>query len=385
MNILEARRRTLGKGVYEKTVEGNPAIAQGSLARMYPGITMQGWTEQNGTPTPEAPVPIVSAGTQNQDAGKYQYEVKLTGANLFDGTQFGQNGKVIHIETTFGKQDIIGINYKPNTAYTISVENNEIVIPNGHWSVNFTVYYTDDTFVQVYTYIMVGGKPLITNKNKTIERIVLANPWRVEEIISGIMINEGSTALPYEPYHTPQTVTLTSDRPLTKWDRLEKRDGVWGWVYKSAEIVLDGSEDEDWKLQIDANRKIQFYITLSDALYLYSEPFTEMFYCDTFLTTKNLGTIPNWQVRKGFYNGLAPVFKPSDDIVTADLFRNFLAENPTTILYVTKEETFIPLLESEQEQMNDLYTFRPTTVLSNDARCDVTLTYKTKKSLEVTT
>ena len=46
MNILEARRRTLGKGVYKKTVEGNPAIAQGSLARMYPGITMQGWTEQ---------------------------------------------------------------------------------------------------------------------------------------------------------------------------------------------------------------------------------------------------------------------------------------------------------------------------------------------------
>ena len=47
MNILEARRRTLGKGVYKKTVEGNPAIAQGSLARMYPGITMQGWTNQN--------------------------------------------------------------------------------------------------------------------------------------------------------------------------------------------------------------------------------------------------------------------------------------------------------------------------------------------------
>ena len=46
MNALELRRRTLGKGVYKKTVEGNPAIAQGSLARRYPGITMQGWTEQ---------------------------------------------------------------------------------------------------------------------------------------------------------------------------------------------------------------------------------------------------------------------------------------------------------------------------------------------------
>lgn len=46
MNVLEARRRLLGRNVYKKTVEGNPAIAQGSLARRYPKIEMQGWTEQ---------------------------------------------------------------------------------------------------------------------------------------------------------------------------------------------------------------------------------------------------------------------------------------------------------------------------------------------------
>ena len=269
MNVLELRRRTLGKGVYKKTVEGNPAIAQGSLARRYPGITMQGWTEQDGTPTPETPVPIVSAGTQNQETGKWEYEITIA---------------------------------------------NEQTDPD---------------------------------KN--------------------------------------QTVLITSDRPLTKWDKLDKRNGQWGWVYKSAEVVFDGSEDENWDRQADTKGKIQFYIPLPDALYPYSEPFTEMFYCDTFLTTNNLGAIPKWQVRKGVYNGLAPVFKPSDDIDTVELFRNFLAENQTTILYVTKEETFIPLSESEQEQMNALHTFRPTTVLSNDCKCEMTLTYKTKKSLEVTT
>lgn len=269
MNTIEARRRLLGRNVYKRTTEGNPAIAQGSLARMYPGIVMQGWTTQDGTPTPETPVPIVSAGTQNQETGKWEYEITIANAQ------------------------------------------------------------TDAT------------------KN--------------------------------------QTVTLTSDRPLTKWDRLEKKHGVWGWVYKSAEVVLDGSEDEDWRYQIDANRKIQFYITLSDALFPYSEPFTEMFYCDTFLTTNNSGAIPKWQVRKGVYNGLASVFKPSDDIDTVEAFRNFLAENQTTILYVTKEETFIPLSESEQEQMNALHTYYPTTVLSNDCGCNMTLTYKTKKSLEVAT
>lgn len=49
MNPLEARRRLLGRNVYKRTTEGNPAIAQGSLARMYPGIEMEGWTEQEST------------------------------------------------------------------------------------------------------------------------------------------------------------------------------------------------------------------------------------------------------------------------------------------------------------------------------------------------
>lgn len=262
-------RRRLLDDTFKKSVVGNPAIATDSLARMYPGIVMQGWTTQDGTPTPETPVPIVSAGTQNQETGKWEYEITIANAQ------------------------------------------------------------TDAT------------------KN--------------------------------------QTVTLTSDRPLTKWDKLEKSNGQWGWVYKSAEIVLDGSEDEDWRDQSDANGKRQFWIALPDALYPYSEPFKEMFYCNTFLTTNSSGTIPNLQVRKGTdYVSLAPVFKPNDDIDTTTLFRDFLAENPTTILYVTKEETFVPLSETEQEQMNALYTFRPTTVLSNDCGCNMELTYKTKKSLEVT-
>lgn len=269
MNLLDARRRLLGRNVYKRTAEGDPAIAQGSLARRYPGITMQGWTEQDGTPTPETPVPIVSAGTQNQETGKWEYEITIANAQ------------------------------------------------------------TDAT------------------KN--------------------------------------QTVTLTADRPLTKWDRLEKRNGQWGWTYKNAEITLEGGKDENWMSQSDTSGKMQFYIPLRDALYPYTNPFDEMFYCNTFFTTNALGTIPNWQVRKGTYNGLAglaPVFKPGDDIDTIDLFRAFLAENPTTILYVTKEETFVPLSESEQQAMNALYTFRPTTVLSNDCECNMALTYKTKKSLE---
>lgn len=45
MNILEARRRTLGADVYKKTVQGNPVSAR-SLARMRPGLKVFGKSEQ---------------------------------------------------------------------------------------------------------------------------------------------------------------------------------------------------------------------------------------------------------------------------------------------------------------------------------------------------
>lgn len=45
MNILEARRRTLGANVYKKTVQGNPVSVR-SLARMQPGLKVFGRSEQ---------------------------------------------------------------------------------------------------------------------------------------------------------------------------------------------------------------------------------------------------------------------------------------------------------------------------------------------------
>ncbi len=256
MNPLEARRRLLGRNVYKRTTEGNPAIAQGSLARRYPGIEMQGWTEQNGTPTPEAPVPIVSAGTQNQDTGKWEYEITITNAQ--------------------------------------------------------------------------------TDPDKN------------------------------------QTVTLTADRPLTKWDKLEKRNGQWGWVYKSGvkQLISDMSIIKNTEgtyqvsnfVEADTNRRPESLSTH----FIYKLSTTEygVFWFDS------VGT------------GLR--FRMSQ-LQTVEEVKDWLQENEVYFAFPNAEETFVPLSETEQEIMNALHTFRPTTALSNDEGCEMSLTYKTKKSLEVTT
>lgn len=281
MNILEARRRTLGGHILKKTAQGNPAIATDSLARMYPGIEMQGWTEQDGTPTPEAPVPIVSSGTQNQDTGKWEYEITIANAQ--------------------------------------------------------------------------------TDPDKN------------------------------------QTVTLTADRPLSKWDKLEKRNGQWGWVYKSDEYTMTGEE-----IFYIAN---ELYIgELTSDSYINVNNLQERNGCCGFSNylKRYVGV---WGVNfdgvEGFsYNGTQIHVRISNedtgvvagdtvgkvrDKIKAYCAQRYADGTPFIFWHETSEETFVPLSESEQEQMNALHTYRPTTVLSNQQDCDMTLTYKTRKSMEVTT
>lgn len=301
-------RRRLLDNTLKKTVVGNPAIATDSLARMYPGIEMQGWTTQDGTPTPEAPVPIVSAGTQNQETGKWEYEVEVLGGNFWSKDQ--------------NAEFIASKNFSFNTP-----------IPEGEYIFSSIVHSTDTDANQNLILInMENGKTLYYNidRSEDNERVDVAvkitspcvsillyasisysTSAGETALFSDIMINLGNTALPYEPYRTPQTVTLTADRPLTKWDRLEKRNGQWGWVYKSEEI----------------------------------ESYTD-------------GGVP------GEY------FSTTGQLSVG-----------AQVWYETATETFVPLTASEQEAMNTLYTYRPTTVLSNQQDCDMTLTYKTRKGM----
>ena len=499
MNTLEARRRLLGRNVYKRTTEGNPAIAQGSLARMYPGITMQGWTEQDSTtgaqlfnkstaisgkyisdtdgkeldgedtyasdyiavsglsniicsdtkssrwmafydfektyisgvngyaspiavpdgaayarftvsndyidsfmvnagqtllpyepytggqpsPNPDYPQEIISAGNYDEATGKYKYEVKLQGKNLFDFSNFISSGASMSVD--YEKQTITIPARMNNVGYTNTLRD---VLPDAI----------------VGTTCVINAKTSNPEANRKIyllnkqEKLKFGTPFKItdellndsfswynspstnnENVISEIQVEYGDTPTDYEPYRTPQTVLLQSDRPLTKWDKLEKRNGQWGWVYKSAEVVLDGSEDENWNVY-NINRG--FYV--SGIL-----PFTgnrREGYSDRMLIqTSDIpsGYFEAWigVNNKNVYLLNAPEYDDELPDKGRQNFKDLISGKPITILTYLDEEIFTPLSENEQELMNALYTNRPTTVLSNDCDCNMILTYKTKKSM----
>lgn len=102
---------------------GNPISVDDAFPAPLCGLTVYGKSTQDGTPTPDAPVPIVSAG----DGGSLT--VKVTGKNLLDPSLF-QNNKYqsFNAETGYYKIDslngywITGLQpCLPNTTYRFNI------------------------------------------------------------------------------------------------------------------------------------------------------------------------------------------------------------------------------------------------------------------------
>lgn len=313
MNNLTARRRLLGADVKKMISVGNP-IGVISLARMYPGIKMQGWTAQDSTTGAQ----LFDRNTV--DPGKY---VSDTDGTVYESNGMSASDYVLVTGLSYICVTETGLRqwmafYDAEKTY-ISGENgysDPISVPENAVYARFTITndYVDSFMVNAGQALLpwepyTGGKPS-------------PSPEYPQEITSAGNWNETAQKWEYEieisnAEQNPteiQTVTLQSDRPLTKWDKLEKRNGQWGWVYKSAEI--ESYTDE-------------------------SVP------GEYFSTTGKLST-------------------------------------GAQVWYETTTETFVPLTDTEQEAMEALHTYRPTTVLSNDAGCEMSLTYKTRKSMEVT-
>lgn len=79
---------------------GNPISCNDAYSAPLCGLTVYGKSKQDGTPTPDAPVPIVSAG----DGGSVA--VRLAGANLIESTKSGNTGSASGVSYTANKDGI---------------------------------------------------------------------------------------------------------------------------------------------------------------------------------------------------------------------------------------------------------------------------------------
>ena len=177
-----------------------------------------------------------------------------------------------------------------------------------------------------------------------------------------IQVELGEKLTEYQPYQE-QTLTITSDRPITKWDRLVEQGGQIGWLY--AGVVIDRFDGQSNKISI-ANKQgnVQnFSIRFENVANGNgnSDIFVDKYRAVQLSYTKaEYGICCNWN------DGVKYFSAPNENVATVDEFKAWLIENPLKIAYETTNPEFVPLPQSEQDAVRNLKTYYPTTVIMVD-------------------
>lgn len=159
-----------------------------------------------------------------------------------------------------------------------------------------------------------------------------------------------------------QTLTLTSDRPITKWDKLVEQGGQIGWLYKSK---IDALPKTGYQY-IETGYFSKGNVFTDSALNSTVTPGSQFFTCFSLANPSfKKGDIAWLYVNKPGTTDLRVRFA-DESINTIELFEKYMADKDIKILYETAQTEFVPLPQSEQNAIRALKTYYPTTVITAD-------------------
>lgn len=364
----------------------------------------------------------LDAPLERLELGGKTGQVQTSGKNLANPSEFvigtiaGDTGNIIGLKQYIATGYIPVI---PGKRYSTSCGNKFLV---------HTIFAYDKEKTKINSLInmsseMPEGAAYIRLSYKKIDMTDVTES-DMETLKKVCMVNEGSTVLPYEPYtggkpspspeypqeiknsgkwneetqkyevdvkitnaeqnwSKEQTLTLTSDRPLTKWDRLVEQGGQIGWLYGTRDVIFTG--DESWRKHTETDMSVWFacYNCLPGI--------------KTHNVAQNIGAYSNYALwERELANNRDGKFctngNPSNNFLlfgmpkdyTVETFKTWLREKnksgkPMCLTYPTESTEFIPLPQEEQNAIRALKTYYPTTVITVDGGeldPDIKVTYR---------
>ena len=212
-------------------LSGIPPLSFTAKGKPLTAWSITGNTVQNGTPTPENPVEVVGVGDRT--------------ANLFDYKKY--------FESTFTKYseyfEFAEIQLKPFTTYTFTTSFSESTIATGVINTAFIITTSTEepsTLTGGISSTRIATKSTeadgIIKIYKRIRGIYLPKKEDFDSGMHWLMINEGDTALPYEPYGYKIPIVTKSDgaEPITTPIYLPTP------LYNGEVMRSDGSRDVKW-------------------------------------------------------------------------------------------------------------------------------------------
>ena len=342
------------------------------------GSTPLPWEPYTGgkpSPSPEYPQEIESVG-QDGEIG-----VEVYGGNLFNA-RTAINGKVVDKHTG---------SMLSNSRYACS---DYIAIPcnavslyqNGGTKNQRAFYDSDKNFIAAE----VSVNPVTVPKNAKYIRITSDID---KQDMNNIMLSISSTALPYEPYHAQQSMSISTPNglpgiPVSSGGNYTDADGQQ-WVCDEIDFVrgmyvqrvwkgeFDGSDDERWEIYNNANYA-GFYL---------NNVFAER------LAMRN-GIANTYKVDNSFipieavWIGMgerAIYIKNSrfyDDTLSDKGLSNFkagLAAYPMVVMTYLDNPIETPLTSDQLAAYKQLHTYKGTTIIDNDAGAYMSVKYEKMK------
>ena len=334
-------------------------------------LTIDGAYKQDGTPSPEAPVPIVVIENP---------VLKVTGRNLLSLTKImpSYNDPVgTKLNTIQGKYPFAsvgdGIYSTPQTDAPWIMGSTFISdpLPAGNYYVSFTVWSTtgsgtqcgyqlsgDYTIKRVFTIMQSSHTSLWTHSSKFIisnKLVTVEDGDRISVSFTCNTANPGEAVLyvkeptvspvaniPYMPYTSATLpITLPSEHPYLAalpdgtHDELVVKDGRMVLVKRVGSVVLDGNEE--WGIKINDLNGIKTFYTQKDDVYRATD-YTRNLMCDCLgVSINNFNTSESACVtgygRETAYQGQNWLYVFAPGITTTDGIKAFIAEHKPTVNY----------------------------------------------------
>ena len=371
---------------------GNPIDVDDAFAAPLCGLTVYGRSTQDGTPTPDAPVPIMSAGDDGSVA------VKVTGANVLEGTKPGVQSTVYGITYTIDENGVLITGTATNDFSVLLHDDNKYRLSHGIYYLT-TKGLSPSTMLNFYFINKFSSD--VQNQKVTLNRDV--------EFSLRLQISKGATLnttvqvsltrnkiTSYSPY-CEQLLTLPTPNglpgiPVTSGGNYTDQNGQQ-WVCDEVDLergvkvqrvkvldLLDSNgfdNDRTWHI----NTKINFGAGTSYIPVEWFTPVTKCL-CNTFPVQMNkyqTGTDADLSIyysRTGDVISLkSALFNPKGQHATVNEAKAWFTAHPT-YLYVPIEPIETPLTPAEIAAYKALISYAPDTVVQASDGAGVKLEYQ---------
>ena len=369
-------------------------------------LTIYGHSTQDGTPSPENPVPIVSAG----DSG--EIEAKVYGGNLISSdisswNHNGWNGTVLQLSDGIkikaingwikvyydtsemnGKTLNLSFDYRQIESETTSpitgnafavVVQDENIYPETASDI-FPFQINSPETVKTHVSVSFIARNYLCFFLRVNTEGVEAGETRAIEV-TNIMLNAGNTELTYEPYKTPQSIVLSTPNglpgiPVTSGGNYTDADGQQ-WVCDEIDLARGKYVQRVGTETINGGYNLSETPDFPGRFLQHNAGFTNSYKNGGYKSVCNIALWHGWGVGKDDTAWVFAVSPPgyylnpptASGITTADELNAFLNSLGFPLVLAGQLETPIEtdLPAEEIAAYKALHTYSPATTVSNDA------------------